>query len=1058
MHRMRSLQTSSVFRASRRAAVLTSLVALLLPIGNMLPASAASSDPILRPSEPVPGSYIVTFKDIEPSGVGSAALDLATRFGGVLGHVYTGAIRGFSIRTSEQAARSIAALPAVERVEQDGVVRAVATQTSPPWGLDRIDQRDLPLNNAYTYTATGSGVRAYIIDTGIRATHNDFGGRASIGTDTIGDGRNGSDCNGHGTHVAGTTGGTAYGVAKQVSLVAVRVLDCGGSGTFAGVIAGVDWVTNNRILPAVANMSLAGGASTTLDNAVRNSIAAGVVYAVAASNDADNACFYSPARTPEAITVGATNSSDTRASFSNFGTCVDLFAPGVSITSAWHTSNTATATISGTSMASPHVAGAVALLLQGSPGASPATIAAALLGAATPGKVIDPGPGSPNLLLFAGAGAAVTAAPASLSFGSVGTGTTSAPLTVTVTNGTTDPVTFGAAGITGTHAGDFALSTDTCSGGVVAAGGTCAASVVFTPAAGGGRSAALSLPHDATGSPLSIPLSGSGVAPQPGRTLSVTSLALGSVKTGAQTLSKAVTVTSSGTAPLTIGTLTLGGTAPSHFLIASDECSGASLAPGLTCRVTMRAAPTTFGSKSASLSIPTNAGGASVSLSTSGISTVYSVSPMPVSLGTQAVGAAVGAASSQTIRLTNVASSSLSVTNVSIGGLDPAHFALTANACSGRSLPRTAFCEIEITFAPTSGGFKDSGAVFATNRGQIGAPAAGIGTTDPEPQAGLSSSSLTFGSTPPGSTADTQTLTVTNTGTANLVVGTVTIGGSAEFGKPSDTCSGATVAPAATCAVGVNFSPVTEGTKNATLSIPSNAAGSPHAVALSGVSAAPAPAVGLSTSALSFGSVAPGSTAPTQTLTVTNTGTANLVVGSVTLGGSNAAEFGKPSDTCSGATVAPAATCTVGVNFAPVTTGAKTAAVSIPSNAAGSPHAVALSGTGAEPTSPAVSLSPSSLAFGTTFLGWPVAAKTVTVTNSGDGTLTVGAVTIVGPNASEFQVSSNTCTGASVAPGASCSIGVRLAVTSRGAKSATLMIASNAATSPDSVPMSANVF
>ncbi|MCT4356178.1 S8 family peptidase [Streptomyces sp. Je 1-79] len=278
------------------------------------------------------------------------------------------------------------------------------TQPGATWGLDRIDQRDLPLSTTYTYNRTASNVTAYIIDTGIRTSHSEFGGRATVGTDTVGGGQNGQDCQGHGTHVAGTVGGAKYGVAKGAKLVAVRVLDCNGSGTTAGVIAGVDWVTANAVKPAVANMSLGGGANTSLDDAVKRSIASGVTYAVAAGNGnflglPARACNYSPARVPEAITVGATDSADKRASFSNYGTCVDLFAPGVSITSAWKDGDTATNTISGTSMAAPHTAGVAALYLSANPTASPAQVSTALVNNATSGKVQNPLSGSPNRLL-----------------------------------------------------------------------------------------------------------------------------------------------------------------------------------------------------------------------------------------------------------------------------------------------------------------------------------------------------------------------------------------------------------------------------------------------------------------------------------------------------------------------------------------------------------------------------------------------------------------------------------------------------------------------------------
>jgi subtilisin family serine protease len=275
---------------------------------------------------------------------------------------------------------------------------------TPSWGLDRIDQHDLPLDNSYTTATSGAGVTAYVIDTGIRISNTDFGGRASIGFDAIGDGQNGNDCHGHGTHVAGTIGGTKYGVAKSVSLVAVRVLDCGGSGTWTQVISGIDWVTAHHPANSVANMSLGGGAVSSVDTAVANSVASGVTYAIAAGNSNADACNYSPARAASAITVGATTSTDARASYSNYGTCVDLFAPGSGITSDWNTGDTATNTISGTSMATPHVAGSAALYLGAHPGSSPAAVTSGLLAAATTGHVTSPGAGSPNLLDYVGTG------------------------------------------------------------------------------------------------------------------------------------------------------------------------------------------------------------------------------------------------------------------------------------------------------------------------------------------------------------------------------------------------------------------------------------------------------------------------------------------------------------------------------------------------------------------------------------------------------------------------------------------------------------------------------
>ncbi|HEY4582077.1 MAG TPA: S8 family serine peptidase [Lysobacter sp.] len=330
----------------------------------------------------------------------NAAVDLAARHGGDVRMVYRNAVQGFVVRASEAQIARMLKDPRIALIEEDATVSINATQTGATWGLDRIDQRSLPLNGSYTYDYTGSGVRAYIIDTGILGTHAEFSGRMLSGYSAINDGRGSTDCNGHGTHVAGTVGGTTYGVAKSVRLVPVRVLGCNGSGTNSGVIAGIDWVRSNHVKPAVANMSLGGGASSAVDTAVNNLANAGVTVVVAAGNDSSNACNYSPARASGAITVGSTTSTDARSSFSNYGSCLDLFAPGSSIKSAWYTGTSATNTISGTSMASPHVAGAAALYLQRVPSATPSQVRSWLTTNGTSGKVTSPGTGSPNILLY----------------------------------------------------------------------------------------------------------------------------------------------------------------------------------------------------------------------------------------------------------------------------------------------------------------------------------------------------------------------------------------------------------------------------------------------------------------------------------------------------------------------------------------------------------------------------------------------------------------------------------------------------------------------------------
>ncbi|HYS56321.1 MAG TPA: S8 family peptidase [Thermoanaerobaculia bacterium] len=352
---------------------------------------------VIKAKKKIPNSWIVVLED--RVDVDAAAQDLGFSRG-QLKHLYKSALKGFAADMSDAAAAVIAQDPRVKYVEEDSEVNLDATQTGATWGLDRVDQRNLPLDGSYTYNTTASNVHAYIIDTGIHTTHNDFGGRASIGFDSIGDGQNGQDCNGHGTHVSGTVGGATYGVAKGVSLVAVRVLNCSGSGTNSGVIAGVNWVAQNAIKPAVANMSLGGGASQALDDSVNGAINAGVTFCIAAGNSNTDACTTSPARVGAAITVAATDSTDTRASFSNFGTCVDIFGPGVNITSDWYSSNTATNTISGTSMATPHTTGVSALYLANNPTASPANVASALTSNATTGIVANAGSGTPNRMLF----------------------------------------------------------------------------------------------------------------------------------------------------------------------------------------------------------------------------------------------------------------------------------------------------------------------------------------------------------------------------------------------------------------------------------------------------------------------------------------------------------------------------------------------------------------------------------------------------------------------------------------------------------------------------------
>ena len=366
-------------------------------------------------SRPIENQYIVVFKG-DVAQPAALAAQLTQRHGGQVTHTYTNALKGFAARLPSAAVTALNNNPNVDYVEQDATVSLNETLLSPTqqqggatWGLDRIDQPALELSGAYNYQYTGAGVYAFVIDTGILSSHADFGGRVAAGYTAVTDGGGTTDCNGHGTHVSGTVGGNTYGVAKGVTLVPVRVLGCSGSGTNSGVIAGIDWVAGQTSMrPAVANMSLGGSKSSSLNASVAGAVSKGVTMVVAAGNSNANACRYSPASEPTAITVGATTSSDARASYSNFGSCLDIFAPGSSIMSDWYRSTTDTNTISGTSMASPHVAGVAALTLAANPSASPAAVADFLIANASLDVVTSAGTGSPNRLVFSLAGGAPT--------------------------------------------------------------------------------------------------------------------------------------------------------------------------------------------------------------------------------------------------------------------------------------------------------------------------------------------------------------------------------------------------------------------------------------------------------------------------------------------------------------------------------------------------------------------------------------------------------------------------------------------------------------------------
>jgi subtilisin family serine protease len=433
-----------VITTMKKLLVISTLLLAFIFGGNFVPQhSSAKGSKFMRSVDAIPGRYIVVLNQqagySQPETVSmteAVSYELAGAYGANIDKVYGSAVSGFAAEMSEETAKLMSNDDRVAWVEEDAVAYATGFQANPTWNLDRVDQRNLPLNTAYQYSTTGSGVHAYVIDSGIRTSHTEFGGRASVAADFVGDGQNGNDCFGHGTHVAGTIGSATYGVAKNVQLHAVRVLDCTGNGTTSGIIQAANWVTANRINPAVANISIIlSGGSASLDLAISNSIASGVTYSIASGNNGADACSFSPARIPTALTVGSVSSDDSRPPYSNQGSCVDIYAPGNSILSLSNGDDTSLRWMSGTSMAAPHVAGVAALYLEANPSATSTAVSQAILNGATPGLVTNTNGIGPNRMLYSWIGGSQpTAIPARV---------TIVKQVITASGGTSSSVSFG---------------------------------------------------------------------------------------------------------------------------------------------------------------------------------------------------------------------------------------------------------------------------------------------------------------------------------------------------------------------------------------------------------------------------------------------------------------------------------------------------------------------------------------------------------------------------------------------------------------------------------------
>lgn len=929
----------------RSKAALAAILAAALTLGA-LPAGARTHD------GPKLGRYIVVLKSSAPRANAVAAAQSA-RFDEHVLHVYTHVLKGYAALVPIGRLAALKADPNVAFVEPD-VQMHEAAQTV-PWGISRVGS-DLSWTKAGDSAGEVHGVNVYILDRGIQLDHPDLNVIQRVPIVPVP--TNLSDptypytsCAGHATHVAGIASARdnasqVVGVAPGAPLTDVAVLDCAGHGWASGVIKGLDWVAANATKPAVANMSMAGPRVQALEDAMTRTVNSGVVITVSAGNSGADACNYSPAHAGLAdgvIDVAATDSSNGETSWSNYGSCVDLWAPGQSILSTWPGSGTAT--MDGTSMASPHVAGAAALYLALHKNATPAAVEAALkLSAFVPGTLSKDG--RPVQLVNASSFTAPVAAVSSRGLTFTATvGATSSEETVTVSNNGTSDLTFASIGLGGANPGDFVVSTNTCSGAMLAAGSSCNIGIKFAPTVSGTRNAALLIADNDPDGSLTVWLVGNGTGPD--ISLAPTGISFGSVGIGSTSGANAVTVMNTGSSALSFAGIGLGGTNPNDFPISANSCSGTVLVPGASCTVWVPFTPILGGSRSALLLFADNApeGGGlqSVPLDGTGVAPQPSFSPSSLAFGTAPVGTGTNP---QTVTVTNIGEATLTFTGVGLGGTNPTDFAITSNTCGNASLIPNATCTVGVRFTPRASGTRSAFLRFRDNAPDSGGlqqiPLGGSGTA---PVVAPSPSSLTF-STNLGSASASERVTVTNTGNSSLTfTGVGLIGNNAsDFQITGNTCGGATIEPTASCTVDVRFVPRAAGSRTGALAFADNAVDSPQSVPLSGN--ATAPVASPSPTSLSFGDVQQGHWSNSQTVTVTNAGNGPLIITGVGFGGSNASDFALSSNACGGTTLPPTASCTVSVRFRPRASGQRIATLRFADNAADSPQSVSLSGNG----------------------------------------------------------------------------------------------------------------